>query len=145
MAYLVSKWRENCVLSAHSSFGAFGLTPGPLGGSFQQALTQFQASLKTTRSQTPYLWMLIVPLQSAHQPGMECQIQLFHWPFPSHGNSDVVLVVEEDRFHVHRCILGMLSEVFSTMFTGNTVKTPRCKPFLSKQGYNTRLASKWSG
>lgn len=70
MAYLVSKWRENCVLSAHSSFGAFGLTPGPLGGSFQQALTQFQASLKTTRSQTPYLWTLIVPLQSAHQPGV---------------------------------------------------------------------------
>ena len=32
-------------------------------------------------------------------------------------HSDVVLVVEEDRFHVHRCILGMLSEVFSTMFT----------------------------
>ena len=36
-------------------------------------------------------------------------------------HSDVVFVVEEDRFHVHRCILGMLSEVFSTMFTGNTV------------------------
>ena len=32
-------------------------------------------------------------------------------------HSDVVLVVEEDRFHVHRCILGMLSEVFSTIFT----------------------------
>ena len=31
--------------------------------------------------------------------------------------SDVVLVVEEDRFHVHCCILGMWSEVFSTMFT----------------------------
>ena len=31
--------------------------------------------------------------------------------------SDVVLVVQEDRFHVHRCILGMWSEVFSTMFT----------------------------
>ena len=31
--------------------------------------------------------------------------------------SDVVLVVEEDRFHVHRCILGMWSEVFTTMFT----------------------------
>ena len=36
-------------------------------------------------------------------------------------HSDVVFVVEEDRFHVHRCILGMLSEVLSTMFTGNTV------------------------
>ena len=31
--------------------------------------------------------------------------------------SDVLLVVEEDRFHVHRCILGMWSEVFTTMFT----------------------------
>ena len=30
---------------------------------------------------------------------------------------DVVLVVEGDKFHVHRCILGMWSEVFSTMFT----------------------------
>ena len=30
--------------------------------------------------------------------------------------SDVVLVVEGDKFHVHRCILGMWSEVFSTMF-----------------------------
>ena len=31
--------------------------------------------------------------------------------------SDVVVVVEDDRFYVHRCILGMWSEVFSTMFT----------------------------
>ena len=31
--------------------------------------------------------------------------------------SDVVLVVEEDGFHVHRSILGMWSEVFTTMFT----------------------------
>ena len=31
--------------------------------------------------------------------------------------SDVLLVVEEERFHVHRCILGMWSKVFSTMFT----------------------------
>ena len=31
--------------------------------------------------------------------------------------SDVVLLVEEDRFHVHRYILDMWSEVFSTMFT----------------------------
>ena len=31
--------------------------------------------------------------------------------------SDVVLVVEGDKFHVHRCILGMWSAVFSTMFT----------------------------
>ena len=31
--------------------------------------------------------------------------------------SDVALVVEGDKFHVHRCILGMWSEVFSTMFT----------------------------
>lgn len=31
--------------------------------------------------------------------------------------NDVVLVVEEEGFHVHRCILGMWSEVFTTMFT----------------------------
>ena len=31
--------------------------------------------------------------------------------------SDVVLVVEGERFHVHRNILGMWSEVFTTMFT----------------------------
>ena len=31
--------------------------------------------------------------------------------------SNVVLVVEKDRFNVHRCILGMRSEVFTTMFT----------------------------
>ena len=31
--------------------------------------------------------------------------------------SDVVLVVEEDKFHVHRNILGMWSKVFTTMFT----------------------------
>ena len=31
--------------------------------------------------------------------------------------SNVVLVVEEDRFNVHRCILDMWSEVFTTMFT----------------------------
>ena len=31
--------------------------------------------------------------------------------------SNVVLVVEEDRFNVHRCILSMWSEVFATMFT----------------------------
>ena len=31
--------------------------------------------------------------------------------------SDVVLVVEEDKFNVHRYILGMWSEVFTTMFT----------------------------
>ena len=31
--------------------------------------------------------------------------------------SDVVLVVEEERFHVHRSILGMWSPVFSKMFT----------------------------
>ena len=39
-------------------------------------------------------------------------------------HSDVVLVVEEDRFHVHRCILGMLSEVFSTMFTAQFKEKP---------------------
>ena len=43
-------------------------------------------------------------------------------PYPLHFSkpwqfSDVVLVVEEDRFHVHRNILGIWSEVFTTMFT----------------------------
>ena len=33
--------------------------------------------------------------------------------------SDVVLVVESERFHVHRNILGMWSEVFTTMFTSH--------------------------
>lgn len=93
MAYLVSKWRENCVLSAHSSFGAFGLTPGPLGGSFQQALTQFQASLKTTRSQTPYLWTLIVPLQSAHQPGVYWTFSTCSWGIHV-NNSDLFMHLE---------------------------------------------------
>ena len=31
--------------------------------------------------------------------------------------SDVVLVVEEEKFHVHRCVLAMWSPVFSKMFT----------------------------
>ena len=31
--------------------------------------------------------------------------------------SDVVLVVEEERLHVHRDILMMWSKVFTTMFT----------------------------
>lgn len=31
--------------------------------------------------------------------------------------SDVVLVVEEEKFHVHRCMLAMWSPVFSKMFT----------------------------
>ena len=35
------------------------------------------------------------------------------------GNSDVVLVVEDKEFHVHRCILSLQSPVFSTMFNGN--------------------------
>ena len=35
------------------------------------------------------------------------------------GNSDVVLVVEDKEFHVHRCILSLQSPVFSTMFNGS--------------------------
>ena len=31
--------------------------------------------------------------------------------------SDVVLIVEEEKFHVHRCMLAMWSPVFSKMFT----------------------------
>ena len=46
MAYLVSKWRENCVLSAHSSFGAFGLTPGPLGGN-SEAVFKFSTGVNS--------------------------------------------------------------------------------------------------
>ncbi|KAL9962433.1 hypothetical protein ACROYT_G031537, partial [Oculina patagonica] len=33
--------------------------------------------------------------------------------------SDVVLVVEEQRFHVHRSTLAIWSPVFETMFTSN--------------------------
>lgn len=33
--------------------------------------------------------------------------------------SDVVLVVEEQRFHVHRSMLAIWSPVFETMFTSN--------------------------
>ena len=48
--------------------------------------------------------------------------------------SDVVLVVEEDRFHVHRCILGMWSEVFTTMFTSQfKEKTAKEIPLLGKK------------
>lgn len=48
--------------------------------------------------------------------------------------SDVVLVVEEERFHVHRNILGMWSEVFTTMFTsGFKEKTTREVPLPGKR------------
>lgn len=48
--------------------------------------------------------------------------------------SDVVLVVEEDRFHLHRNILGMWSEVFTTMFTsGFKEKYPGEVPLLGKK------------
>ena len=48
--------------------------------------------------------------------------------------SDVVLVVEEDRFHVHRNILGMWSEVFTTMFTAEfKEKTARDVPLPGKK------------
>ena len=47
---------------------------------------------------------------------------------------DVVLVVEEERFHVHRNILGMWSEVFTTMFTsGFKEKTAREVPLPGKR------------
>ena len=47
--------------------------------------------------------------------------------------SDVVLVVEGDRFHVHRNILGMWSEVFTTMFTSEfKEKTARDVPLPGK-------------
>ena len=35
------------------------------------------------------------------------------------GNSDVVLVVEDKEFHVHRCILSLQSPVFKAMFNGS--------------------------
>ena len=48
--------------------------------------------------------------------------------------SDVVLVVEEERFHVHRNILGMWSEVFTTMFTSEfKEKTARDVPLPGKK------------
>ena len=46
VAYLVSNGGKN-VFSENLSLGAIGLiTPGPLGGSYRKALTQFQSSLK---------------------------------------------------------------------------------------------------
>ncbi|CAH3022372.1 unnamed protein product [Porites evermanni] len=48
--------------------------------------------------------------------------------------SDVVLVVEEERFQVHRNILGMWSEVFTTMFTSEfKEKTARDVPLPGKK------------
>ena len=48
--------------------------------------------------------------------------------------SDVVLVVEEERFHVHRNILRMWSEVFTTMFTSEfKEKTARDVPLPGKK------------
>lgn len=38
-------------------------------------------------------------------------------------HSDAVLLVEEDKFHVHRSILGMWSPVFSRMFTAEFKET----------------------
>ena len=57
------KWRDNCALSVHSRFGAFGLIPGPLGGIIWQAFTHFQSFLKIIRAQTPYLWTMVIPFQ----------------------------------------------------------------------------------
>ena len=70
MAYWVSKRRENCVLPAHLSFGSIGLAPGPLGGSFQQALHSVPGFSEYHAIQTPYFWTLIIPLHSARQPGV---------------------------------------------------------------------------
>ena len=36
--------------------------------------------------------------------------------------SDVVLVVEGERFNFHRNILGMWSEVFAAMFTAHAIQ-----------------------
>ena len=48
--------------------------------------------------------------------------------------SDVVVVVEDDRFHVHRCILGMWSELISTMFTSQfKEKTAEEVPLLGEK------------
>ncbi|XP_031566414.1 kelch-like protein 20 [Actinia tenebrosa] len=37
--------------------------------------------------------------------------------------SDVVLVVEDTKFHVHKCILSMWSPVFRTMFTSQFMES----------------------
>jgi hypothetical protein len=37
--------------------------------------------------------------------------------------SDVVLVVEDSNFHVHKCILSMWSPVFQTMFTSKFLES----------------------
>ena len=49
------------------------------------------------------------------KPKSKCELDFSQpWEF-----SDVVLLVEENRFHVHRSILAMWSPVFSKMFTAN--------------------------
>ena len=47
---------------------------------------------------------------------LEMENNIFSQPW---NDSDVVLVVEDKEFHVHRSILTLQSEVFKVMFKGN--------------------------
>ena len=50
--------------------------------------------------------------------------------------SDVVLVVEDQKFHVHRCTLAMWSPVFAKMFTSE-VKEKIIYPIIPGKAWKT--------
>ena len=56
--------------------------------------------------------------------------------------SDAVLVVEESRFYVHRCILAMWSEVFSRMFQSEFKESTKSEiPLPGKKAYQVKELS----
>lgn len=80
------------------------------------------------------------PVPSRRSPVVHSVVQRMAYPTDSLDFSkpwqfsDVVLVVEEERFQVHRNILGMWSEVFTTMFTSEfKEKTARDVPLPGKK------------
>ena len=54
-------------------------------------------------------------------------------------DSDVVLVVEDKKFHVHRCILSLQSPVFKAMFSGNFKDSKQDKIELKDDKYQAML------
>ena len=50
--------------------------------------------------------------------------------------SDVVLVVKDQRFHVHRSVLSMCSPVFETMFTSNFKEKDQSEIHLTEKKAN---------
>ena len=54
-------------------------------------------------------------------------------------DSDVVLVVEDNEFHVHRCILSLQSPVFKAMFNGNFKDSKQDKIELKDDKYEAML------